>query len=212
MLFEGHPQAFSGTTQRVDVPMATPKPTQRSTAKPTPKAASVALSIREVAKQTGLTQAVLRIWELRYGWPRPGRRANGYRAYPVCLIPVLQAVREEMDRGRTIGDLLRDPVWSAILESGRLPTKEAPVEPLHPDWSTIPQPQGAEARSLRAKLEQALEREDSGAVALVKAQAGRLHPREREVAVTAVLTLWQQCRSGKVDTGQSVTGEHMDHT
>lgn len=156
-----------------------------------PAAIPAGLSIREVAKQTGISQPVLRVWELRYGWPRPDRQANGYRSYPISLIPVLKAVREEIDRGRTIGDLLRDPVWSGILESGRLPVKAVPVEAPPPDWSTIPQPQSPEARSLRTKLEQALERGDAGTVAWVESQAARLHPRERDVAITRIVRLWQ---------------------
>ncbi len=86
--------------------MPTPNRNQHATAERIPGAVPVALSIREVAKQTGLSAAVLRVWEFRYGWPRPGRRENGYRIYPITLIPVLQAVREEIERGRTIGDLL----------------------------------------------------------------------------------------------------------
>lgn len=69
--------------------------------------------------------------------------------------------------------------------------KDEPVVLPPPDWSTIPQPQTASARSLREKLERALERGDAGTVAWVEAQAGRLHPRERETTVTAVLALWR---------------------
>lgn len=175
--------------------MPKPDPKKRSTAELTPEAIPVTLSIREVAEQTGVTEEVLRVWEHRYRWPRPGRRPNGYRFYPITLVPVLRAVREELDRGRAIGDLLRDPVWSEIMESGRLPVVAQPAEPPRPDWSTIPQPPSKEARDLRAKLECALEQGDKGAVAWVEAQAGRLHPREREVAVTAVLELWRSCRA-----------------
>lgn len=173
-----------------------PKPShdQHSTAELTPEAVPVHLSIREVAKQTGLGEAVLRVWEARYGWPRPGRRSNGYRFYPLALVSVLQAVRVEIERGKTIGDLLRDPVWAEIMETGRMPEETQVVEKPRPDWSSIPQPQSEGACELRAKLESALERGDAGTVAWVEAQAGRLHPREREMAVTAVLALWRQLR------------------
>jgi len=75
-----------------------------------------------------------------------------------------------------------------------------PAELPRPDWSTIPQPPSKEARDLRAKLERALEQGDTGMVAWVEAQAGRLHPREREVAVTAVLELWRSRRA--LDAGR----------
>ena len=81
------------------------------------------------------------------------------------------------------------------MESGRLPVVAQPAEPPRPDWLTIPQPESKDARDLRAKLECALEQGDTGTVAWVEAQAGRLHPREREVAVTAVLELWRSCRA-----------------
>jgi hypothetical protein len=170
--------------------MPTPRRDQHTTAELMPEA--VALSIREVAKQTRISESVLRVWEMRYGWPRPGRRSNGYRFYPITLLPLLQTVREEIDRGRTIGDLFRDPVWSGILETGRLPVRDEPVVLPPPDWSTIPQPQSASARSLREKLERALERGDAGTVAWVEAQSGRLHPREREATVRAVVALWRE--------------------
>ncbi len=181
------------STQRTDASMPR-KSNQHSTAELTPEAVPVHLSIREVAKQTGLSESVLRVWEHRYRWPQPGRRSNGYRFYPITLIPVLQAVREEIERGKTIGDLLRDPVWTEIMESGRMPVETQISEKPRPDWSSIPQPQSEAARTLRVKLEAALERGDTGMVAWVEAQAGRLHPREREVAVTAVLELWRTRR------------------
>lgn len=147
--------------------------------------------MREVVRQTGLGAHVLRIWEARYGWPCPGRCANGYCAYPVSMIPVLRAVREQLDRGRTIGDLMRDPSWGKIMEDGRLPVAASVAKPDPPDWSTIPLPQGEEACELRAKLEAALEQGDAGKVALIEAQGERLHPRERGPAITSVVALWQ---------------------
>jgi hypothetical protein len=175
--------------------MPTPRYDQQSTAELTPEAIPVALSIREVASQTGISEEVLRIWEHRYGWPRPGRRANGYRTYPLEVVPLLQAVRQVLERGRAIGDLLRDPIWSGILESGRLPVTESSERPSCPDWSTIPQPSSEAAQKVRVALEQALQRGDQGAVARIEAGIGRLHPRDREAAVTAILCLWRSRQS-----------------
>src|ERR1043165_3276141 len=125
----------------------------------TPEAVPTGIPIGALAEQTGLSESVLRIWEQRYGWPRPRRLPNGYRVYDVVIIPLLRAVHDELKDGRTIGDLLRDPHWSPILEAGRLPEAPAVAKP-RPDWTTIPQPEDPHARRLRASLEQALERGD----------------------------------------------------
>ncbi len=169
-----------------------PEPDDRSIADLTPEAVASTLSISAMAEQTGLSENVLRIWEARYGWPKPKRLANGYRAYGIELIPLLQAVQKELTHGQTIGSLLRDPTWGPILEAGRLPIEPARQDKRGPAWETIPLPDGDEARQLRAQLEQALERGDRGAVARIEAQAGRLRPQERERAISAVLRYWQE--------------------
>lgn len=170
--------------------MTTPDQSQPSAAELTPPALAITLSISEIAHQTGLSESVLRVWEARYGWPRPGRQANGYRSYPSSLVAVLRAIHGELQRDRTIGDLLRDPVWSAIMESGRLP-ESPPAEPAPPDFTSVPLPDAPSARTLRAKLEQALVQGDRGTIARIEAQASLLHPRERDHAVTAILRLWR---------------------
>ena len=52
-----------------------------STTSPT-AAASAGLSIAAVERETRLSKDVLRVWERRYGFPRPERDANGERCYP----------------------------------------------------------------------------------------------------------------------------------
>lgn len=149
-----------------------------------------AVSIGELAEQTGFSEAVLRVWEQRYGWPKPRRLANGYRTYAIELIPLLRAVHEEIKLGKTIGDLLRDPRWSAIFEAGRLPVDPGVNKP-RPEWASIPQPEDQHARRLRSQLEEALERGDRGTIARIEAEAGRLRPRDRELAITAVMQYWR---------------------
>ncbi len=175
--------------------MATPDPIRgpsrdQSVADLTPEAMPTAVSIGELAEQTGFSEAVLRVWEQRYGWPKPRRLANGYRTYAIELIPLLRAVHEEIKQGKTIGDLLRDPRWSAIFEAGRLPVDPGVTKP-RPEWASIPQPEDQHARRLRSQLEEALERGDRGTIARIEAEAGRLRPRDRELAITAVMQYWR---------------------
>ena len=55
------------------------------------------LSIAEVERDTGLGKDTLRVWERRYGFPQPGRDAQGQRAY----------TQQDVDRLRQIAALLR---------------------------------------------------------------------------------------------------------
>jgi DNA-binding transcriptional MerR regulator len=155
----------------------------------TPAGVPLYMTIGEVAEQTGISESVLRIWEQRYRWPKPRRLSNGYRVYAITLLPLLRAIHDELARGRTIGDLLRDPRWSAAMEAGHLPDEDS-VEKPRPEWNHLPLPQSSEARRLRSQLEEALERQDRGAIARIQAEAARLRANDREAAVTAVMRYW----------------------
>jgi DNA-binding transcriptional MerR regulator len=82
--------------------------------------------IHRVAKLTGLSRAVIRVWERRYGLVRPLRSANRYREYTDEDIALLRFLKEELDRGQTIGILALEG-QDALLERMRLtslPKKE----------------------------------------------------------------------------------------
>jgi methanogenic corrinoid protein MtbC1 len=64
-------------------------------------------SISNVERETGLPKDTLRVWERRYGFPRPGRDPNGERAYPEAQVAQLRLVKRLMDRGMRPGRLLR---------------------------------------------------------------------------------------------------------
>ncbi|MBH0198887.1 MAG: cobalamin B12-binding domain-containing protein [Nitrospira sp.] len=75
---------------------------------------------------TGLSRAVIRVWERRYGLVRPLRSANRYREYTDEDIALLRFLKEELDRGQTIGVLALEG-QDALLERMRLtsfPKKE----------------------------------------------------------------------------------------
>lgn len=65
------------------------------------------LSIGELAETAGISPATLRVWERRYGFPRPGRDPNGERAYPETQVAQLRLIKRLMDRGLRPGRLLR---------------------------------------------------------------------------------------------------------
>jgi DNA-binding transcriptional MerR regulator/methylmalonyl-CoA mutase cobalamin-binding subunit len=74
-------------------------------------------SIGVVERDTGLSKDTLRVWEKRYGFPRPGRDQHGERIYPADQVEKLRAIKRLLDRGhrpsKIIGhslDALRDLV------------------------------------------------------------------------------------------------------
>lgn len=75
--------------------------------------ANQALNINDASKACGLSPSVLRIWELRYGWPSPRRRANGYRAYTSHQVQELKRVAQLVKTGTPISQLIIDglPRW-----------------------------------------------------------------------------------------------------
>jgi methanogenic corrinoid protein MtbC1 len=54
---------------------------------------------------TGLSKDVVRVWERRYGLIKPSRSLNRYREYTDQDVALLRFLKEELDRGQTIGAL-----------------------------------------------------------------------------------------------------------
>jgi methanogenic corrinoid protein MtbC1/DNA-binding transcriptional MerR regulator len=61
--------------------------------------------IHRVAKLTGLSKDVIRIWERRYGLVKPSRSSNRYREYSDEEVALLRFVKNQMEQGATIGAL-----------------------------------------------------------------------------------------------------------
>lgn len=62
--------------------------------------------IHRVAKLTGLSKDVIRVWERRYGIVQPFRSANRYRTYTDDDVALLRYVKIHIDQGQSIGDLV----------------------------------------------------------------------------------------------------------
>ncbi|MBA3300488.1 MAG: MerR family transcriptional regulator [Thermoleophilaceae bacterium] len=60
------------------------------------------LTISDVAARTGLSEATLRMWETRHGFPEPTRRPSGHRRYSERDVELLQQVAGDRDRGMSI--------------------------------------------------------------------------------------------------------------
>jgi DNA-binding transcriptional MerR regulator len=73
------------------------------------------MNINEASKACGLSPSVLRIWELRYGWPSPKRKPNGYRSYSHHQVQELKRMGELVKAGVPISSLIVEglPRWPA---------------------------------------------------------------------------------------------------
>ena len=61
--------------------------------------------IHRVAKLTGLSKDVIRVWERRYWLVKPSRSSNRYREYSDEEVALLRFVKAQMEQGATIGSL-----------------------------------------------------------------------------------------------------------
>src|SRR5438105_13825833 len=64
------------------------------------------LNISAVERETGLSKDVLRMWERRYGFPKPRRDENGERQYSVVEVGKLRAIKRLMDVGMRPGKVI----------------------------------------------------------------------------------------------------------
>lgn len=63
--------------------------------------------IHRVAKLTGLSKDVIRVWERRFGLLKPTRGANRYRNYSDEDVTLLRFLKEQLDAGSSIGELAK---------------------------------------------------------------------------------------------------------
>ena len=63
--------------------------------------------IHRVAKLTGLSKDVIRVWERRFGILKPTRGANRYRNYSDEDVALLRFLKEQLDAGGSIGELAK---------------------------------------------------------------------------------------------------------
>lgn len=115
--------------------------------------ATHSMNINEASKACGLSPSVLRIWELRYGWPSPKRKPNGYRAYNQHQVQELKRAAELVKNGTPISALIIDglPRWPADNTHKRI------VAGLHLA-KLLPKPRGVLEAKLQDELVENLER------------------------------------------------------
>lgn len=144
-------------------------------------------SIAEVEERVGLSSALLRQWERRYGFPKPERSPGGHRLYSETDVEALKQIKRWIETGQAPAAAVR-----RYLESL---TQEGPRSP--------------EALSL--ELEQALLQADTPLAEQVLSEAHRLHPVETvvmEVIAPCLRRIGDGWHLGQVSTAQ----EHLAST
>ena len=77
--------------------------------------------INQVAKITGLSKEVLRVWEKRYRLLSPERGPNRYRLYKEQDVDLLKFLVREIEQGQSIGELAslgKDEILARLREGG----------------------------------------------------------------------------------------------
>ena len=117
--------------------------------------------IHRVAKLVGLSKDVIRVWERRHGLLKPLRSANRYREYTDEDVALLRFLKEELDRGQTIGALAIEG-RDALLQRMRMSSAPIGLE-LKPHHQLLDELESLLEPLDKARFEQKL----NGAVAVI---------------------------------------------
>jgi len=92
--------------------------------------AGLALNISAVEREAGLSKDVLRMWERRYGFPKPVRDDNGERRYSATEVAKLRAIKRLMDVGLRPGKIIAHSLDELnALAEGRVSARREPTSP-----------------------------------------------------------------------------------
>ncbi|HWP62762.1 MAG TPA: MerR family transcriptional regulator [Candidatus Binatia bacterium] len=87
-------------------------------------------TIKEAAARAGLTPALLRAWERRYGVVRPARSPSGYRLYDEAAVARLRLMRRLVEEGWLPSEAAR------VIDAGEVPEPSQP-EPSQTEPATV---------------------------------------------------------------------------
>jgi len=120
-----------------------------------------------VAKRTGISADTLRIWERRYGFPKPGRRPGGSRVYSSAEVEKLELVTRALDAGFRAGEVV--PLPNADIE--RL------IDAAGPANASVPDEPGTAEDSLHRVVEALMADDVSTVRSTLRSAALALGPR-----------------------------------
>lgn len=89
---------------------------------------ALSFNISAVERETGLSKDVLRMWERRYGFPKPRRDEHGERQYSAPEVARLRAIKRLMDAGARPGKIIHCALEELnTLADARIAPREEPV-------------------------------------------------------------------------------------
>jgi MerR family transcriptional regulator, light-induced transcriptional regulator len=113
-------------------------------------------SIRVTSRLTSIELDTLRMWERRYGFPRPERTSGGSRVYSEADIEALKLIKRALDQGYRPGEVVgkpREELDRLVLVASQAPSR---TDAATPTMATILAALGRdELAPLRAELRQA---------------------------------------------------------
>lgn len=137
---------------------------------PATEARAASFAIGDVSAMTGISEATLRVWERRYGFPRLARSSGGHRQYSQLDVLRLRWVKLQMDMGMRASraiqsqtDMARDVAVAASLTAPLPPCPAA----------------DAALETIQARLLAALVAYDSAAATAILKRARAAYPVER---------------------------------
>lgn len=90
----------------------------------------LAQNISAVERETGLSKDVLRMWERRYGFPKPARDENGERQYTAADTAKLRSIKRLMDVGVRPGKIIALSLAELdALADAKAPSRKAAAAP-----------------------------------------------------------------------------------
>lgn len=119
-----------------------------------------ALGISATERETGLPKDTLRVWERRYGFPKPDRDAYGERLYPAAQVDRLRLLKRLMDQGHRPGRLMAasEEELQALSAAANAPARQpAADDPLSQQLLALVK--GHDVPQLRSALNQAMLRQ-----------------------------------------------------
>ncbi len=130
--------------------------TQRS-----PDDAALALNIASVERDTRISKDTLRVWERRYGFPRPFRDVYGERLYAADEVQTLRLIKRLLDAGHRPSRIVGRDVaeLEALARATQLPTprSDQPVSDVTPEVAALlATVRGHDTPALRRQMHQTL--------------------------------------------------------
>ncbi len=89
--------------------------------------AAPSVTIAAVARDTGIGKDTLRVWERRYGFPRPERDERGERYYSAQQVARLRLIRRLLDQGHRPGRIVALPEHDLLALQPRDDPQPAPA-------------------------------------------------------------------------------------